>query len=87
MQVTSGTTLLATYSYDGLGRRIQKSTSGTTDFYLADQQVLETDYTPSGGTPALQYQYVWSPCATSTPRSFGTTLRSGARRRTRVSTI
>ena len=62
VQVSSGTTTLASYSYDGLGRRTQKlnlTSSATTDYYLAGQQVVETDYT-SGGITALQYQYVWS---------------------------
>jgi len=64
VQVTSGTATLASFSYDGLGRRTEKLTlSGMSDYYLAGQQVVETDFTPSGGggTSALQYQYVWSP--------------------------
>ena len=63
VQANSGAATLASFAYDGLGRRIQKSSSGTTDYYLAGQQVVETDCTTggTGGTPSLQYQYVWSP--------------------------
>ena len=52
-----------TFYYDGLGRRTQKLTpSATTDYYLADQQVVETWLTSSGSSAAsLQYQYAWSP--------------------------
>ena len=58
---SDGTTAVA-FAYDGLGRRIpNRQAAGTTDYYLAGQQVVETRYTPSGGTAAVQYQYVWSP--------------------------
>jgi RHS repeat-associated protein len=51
-------TSLASYEYDGLGRRISETKSGTTrDFYYSDQgQVLEERV---GGQ--VQVQYVWSP--------------------------
>jgi RHS repeat-associated protein len=54
----NGGSVLAAYMYDGLGRRIQATASGTTtDFYFSkDWRELEEDV---GGI--AQVQYVWSP--------------------------
>jgi YD repeat-containing protein len=55
---TSPTNVFASYEYDGLGRRVSETKSGTTrDFYYSDQwQVVEERV---GGQ--AQVQYVWSP--------------------------
>ncbi len=54
---SSGTTI-AEYRYDGLGRRVSETRSGTTTdlYYSSDWQVLEERL--SGSTTA---QYIWSP--------------------------
>jgi len=58
VSVSSGTTVLASYSYDGAGRRITETEGGTTtDLYYSNQwQVLEERQ--SGTVTA---QYVWGP--------------------------
>jgi len=58
VSVSSGSTLLATYSYDGTGRRVTEAeNSVTTDLYYSNQwQVLEERQ--SGTVTA---QYVWGP--------------------------
>ena len=78
MQVDNGSAVVEKYAYDGTNRRIQissdftGSTPGTVvDEYLSGQQVIESDVT-TGGDRAGGYQYVWSPRATSTPRSSAT---------------
>jgi RHS repeat-associated protein len=56
----SGGTLLVSYSYDALGRRLQEAINGgtTRDLYYSDQwQVLEDKVASGSGTA----QYVWSP--------------------------
>jgi YD repeat-containing protein len=55
---SAGTTTLETYSYDGFGRRVTNTVSGTTtDLYYSDQgQVLEE---ASGGMYTTRY--TWSP--------------------------
>jgi len=53
--------MIASYSYDGMGRRISQSSPGTNPilmFYDAGGQLLEQDISSSGLT--LQGQYVWS---------------------------
>jgi RHS repeat-associated protein len=54
---------LASYAYDGLGRRVQEAEGGTTTdlYYNADGQVVEERV---GGQARVQY--VWSPVATDT---------------------
>jgi RHS repeat-associated protein len=56
--VKNGSTTLASYGYDGLGRRITETHSTTTTdlYYSADWQVLEER---QGGV--VQTRYVWSP--------------------------
>ena len=57
---TAGT-LIASYSFDGTGRRVTQSSPGTNPilmFYDAGGQLLEQDISSSGLT--LQGQYVWS---------------------------
>lgn len=55
VEVKDGGSTLATYVYDGAGRRIQQ---GTTKLYYSDQwQVLEE----RNGSNAVTTQYVWSP--------------------------
>jgi RHS repeat-associated protein len=59
VKVKSGTTVLESYSYDALGRRITETPNGspTKSLYFSSAwQVLEEDW--SGAT---QIQYVWSP--------------------------
>jgi RHS repeat-associated protein len=55
-------TLLATYAFDPLGRRVQETESGVTrDLYFSTAwQVLEEDQT-TGMTTTVLDQYVWSP--------------------------
>jgi RHS repeat-associated protein len=57
-QIDESDTLVATYEYDGLGRRIQKTVGETTDDYYYNEswQVLETR---RGGDPDPLDQYVW----------------------------
>jgi RHS repeat-associated protein len=53
----SGGTTLATYRYDGLGRRVRDIEASTTDFYYSSAwQVLEEDVAGS-----MVNSYVWSP--------------------------
>ncbi len=75
-EVDSGTTIVAKYCYDGLGRRIEKLTDFDTNgnpqtathYYLdSSNQVLETRVATGSGALATdpstlppQYQYVWS---------------------------
>jgi RHS repeat-associated protein len=56
----SGGTVIASYAYDGLGRRIQETHGGTVnDFYYSSAwQVLEER---TGGVSTATVQYVWSP--------------------------
>ena len=65
LAATNDGTTAVTFSYDGLGRRISKSTAATaTHYYLAGQQVAETRNGSPASSPeslAPSYQYVWSP--------------------------
>jgi RHS repeat-associated protein len=56
----SGGTTIASYAYDGLGRRIQETHSGTVNdlYYSSAWQVLEER---TGGVSTATIQYVWSP--------------------------
>jgi RHS repeat-associated protein len=56
----SGGTVIASYAYDGLGRRVQETHSGTVNdlFYSSAWQVLEER---TGGVSTATVQYVWSP--------------------------
>lgn len=58
-QVKSGSTVIVTYSYDPLGRRVREQrATGITDFYYsADWQVLDERQ----GDTRVKAQYVWSP--------------------------
>jgi RHS repeat-associated protein len=58
VQVKSGSTVLAAYGYDGLGRRVMETHgTTTTDLYYSDKwQVLEE---PQGGQ--VQARNVWNP--------------------------
>jgi YD repeat-containing protein len=57
VQVKNGSTVLNTYGYDGLGRRITENPATARDLYYSAQwQVLEERV---GGN--AQVQYVWSP--------------------------
>ena len=64
MATSDGTTAVG-FAYDGLGRRISKSTAATaTHYYLAGQQVVETRNGSPASSPdslAPSYQYIWSP--------------------------
>ncbi len=66
VSVSSNSTTLATYAYNGLNQRIQKvdqtkSPNVTTDYYYNEAwQVLEEQRTISGST-ATYAQYVWDP--------------------------
>jgi RHS repeat-associated protein len=63
VQVKSGSTTLASYQYDGLGRRVVENRGGVaTDLYYSSSwQVLEER---QGG--AAKAQYVWSPVGVDT---------------------
>ena len=56
--------IIATSTYDCQNRRMRKvvtnsgSLNGTTDYYYAGWRVCE-EYTLTGGTETLKYQYVW----------------------------
>jgi RHS repeat-associated protein len=55
--------LIATYKYDGLGRRVSKAIAGGDtydDYYNAAWQLIEQRKTPSGGSSSVYVQYVWS---------------------------
>jgi RHS repeat-associated protein len=56
----SSGTVIASYAYDGLGRRIQETHSGTANdlYYSSAWQVLEER---TGGVSTATIQYVWSP--------------------------
>jgi RHS repeat-associated protein len=56
----SGGTVIASYAYDGLGRRVQETHSGTVNdlYYSSAWQVLEER---TGGVSTATVQYVWSP--------------------------
>src|SRR5579884_2597628 len=57
IQVKSGGTVLATYSYDGLGRRVTENTGTLRDMYFSSAwQVVEED-----AAGVMTNQYVWSP--------------------------
>ena len=59
MSVKSGGTTIGTYRYDGLNRRVQKSTSVTRDYYYSSKwQILEERVnTPAPSCP--ERQFVW----------------------------
>jgi RHS repeat-associated protein len=59
-------TLVATYEYDGLGRRIQKTVGETTDDYYYNEswQVLETR---RDGDPDPLDQFIWDPRYVDSP--------------------
>jgi RHS repeat-associated protein len=64
-EVLSGTTILATYQYDGFGSVIVVNENGvTTDRYYANGQLLESidraPISPSNGATYMTQQYVWS---------------------------
>ena len=57
IEVHQGTTLVAQYDYDGLGRRVKKTVSGTVTLFYYDLQgrlIAETD---SSGSPLRDYIY------------------------------
>src|SRR5262249_17429575 len=58
VRVTSGGNTLASYQYDGLGRRVVESSGGAAKdlYYSSGWQVLE-----ERAAGAAQAQYVWSP--------------------------
>jgi RHS repeat-associated protein len=57
VKVMNGTTTVATYAYDGLSRRVQKTTSSTRDYYYSAQwQILEERV---GGASTYDRQFVW----------------------------
>ena len=58
VEVQSGSTVLATYSYDGLNRRITETAGGHTTafFYDTNDQVLEERV---DGATSANVQYVW----------------------------
>jgi RHS repeat-associated protein len=57
VQFKNGSTVLETYSYDGLNRRVTENPGTLRDLYFSSfWQVLEEDVTGS-----MQDQYVWSP--------------------------
>jgi YD repeat-containing protein len=57
VKVMNGTTTVATYAYDGLSRRVQKTTSSTWDYYYSAQwQILEERV---GGASTYDRQFVW----------------------------
>jgi RHS repeat-associated protein len=67
----SGDTFSITYSYDGLGRMVSRTSGTSVTYYLyAGQQLLETRVGTTSDTPqtaAIQYQYVWSPTGINVP--------------------
>ena len=60
VEVGSGSTVLATYSYDGLNRRITETAGGQTTAYYYDtnDQVLE-ERVDGSGRRVPNVQYVW----------------------------
>ena len=67
---TSGGTPIASYSFDGLNRRITKTLANgaTTDYYYNENgQVLEEQARNSGGALTLTTQYVWDVSYIDTP--------------------
>ena len=70
VEVDTGSTVLAQYEYDGLGRKVEDLTnfvsgvaSSVTHYYYGNGQVIETRTAAPGTAPATvapQYQYVWS---------------------------
>src|SRR5262249_50205980 len=55
-KVVQGSQTLASYKYDGLGRRIEKVENGTTvTRYVYDRQDILEVYTGSSGAPALGF--------------------------------
>ena len=68
VQVKSGSTVLESYTYDGLGHRIteQEGTDPVDHLYYSNQwQVVEEDIANSGLT--LHSDYVWSPVFVDAP--------------------
>ena len=55
----STTALIATYTYDYLGRRVRKVTSSLDSVYVYDGWNLIAEYDNSGDDPALDRTYVW----------------------------
>ena len=55
----STTALIATYTYDYLGRRVRKVTSSLDIVYVYDGWNLIAEYDNSGSDPALDRTYVW----------------------------
>jgi RHS repeat-associated protein len=62
--VKSGSTTLATYSYDALGRRITENTGTASDlYYNSEWQVIEER---ASGSNRATIQYIWSPLLSDT---------------------
>jgi YD repeat-containing protein len=61
--------LVATYVYDGLGRRIEKTVGDTiTDYYYdISWRVVEERQSVGSGETAVTAQYLWSGGAADTP--------------------
>jgi RHS repeat-associated protein len=61
VEVKEGTTVLATYAYDGLNRRVKTTSGGTTRhfYYSAAWQVLEERLGTSPDMAAADRQFVW----------------------------
>jgi YD repeat-containing protein len=53
--VRQGATILATFAYDGRGRRVQKAAGGVTRTYIYDQERIAEERMSSG--PTLDYVY------------------------------
>ncbi len=84
-EVTYGTSIDISYSYDGLGRMITRTdnkavsgTAATTDYYYAGQQMLESDQRPptslNNGATRTSEQYVWSARYVDSPIESDTTV-------------
>ena len=68
----SGTMTTVTYGYDGFGRRIRRTTGGTSTYYLHDRDHVVAEYTGS----TLHQTYSYYP---GVDRPHGMQLGSGAR--------
>jgi len=59
IEVKDGTTTVATYTYDYLGRRISKTAAGTITRYMYDGWNVIADYTTQNSTLKIQNSYTW----------------------------
>ncbi len=62
IEVKEGTTTIATYAYDYLGRRVRKTvpgTSGEDTVFLYDGWNVITEYNIQNSTPIIQNSYTW----------------------------